>query len=88
MKSNFEIMSLSKGVTERGSNYFDIEAVNKTTGEQVKCVYFGNTTPKRLIDIVIQKSKDGEKEYSIAVIQPHTSRDRKTGRFVSAYRTC
>ena len=87
MKDKFKIVSIVKGQTDKGSNYFDIDAIDNRTGEQVKCTYFGNTTPKRLIDIVEKKSKDGEKTYMLAVIQPHTCRDKITGRFYSAYRT-
>lgn len=71
----FKITKLTKELTERGSNCFNIEAVNTQTGEIVNCTYFGNTTPKRIISI----RESGN--YKIAEIQPHTSRDRKTGKF-------
>ena len=87
MKDKFKILKVTKGTTDRGSNCFEIEAKNRETGEEVTCTYFGNTTPKRLIDIVQKPTKDGSKVYSLAVIQPHTSRDKVSGRFVACYRT-
>ena len=87
MKDKYKITKLTKSLTEKGSNCFEIEAIRKADGTVVNCTYFGNTVPKRLIDIVEKKSKDGNKTYMLAVIQPHTSRDKETGRFISCYRT-
>lgn len=79
----YTIVSAVKGTTERGANYFEIEAVRKETGEIIRCQYFGNTTPKRLLDVVEKPNKkDPEKAWFIGVIQPHTSRDKKTGKFI------
>jgi hypothetical protein len=81
----YMIMEVKKGLTDRGSNYFEIKALDKSTGEIVECSYFGNTTPKRVLKIVEYTTKVGT-SYLIAVIQPHTSRDKKTGRFISGKR--
>ena len=81
-QDRYQIKELKKGTTEHGSNYYDITALDLKTGEQVLCTYFGNTVPKRLLRVETAISRDGE-TYFIAVIQPHTSRDKKTGRFIS-----
>lgn len=81
----YTITSLTKDVTSKGANYFNIMAVDNTTGEIVTCVYFGNTTPKRLLRID-EVGKDDEHIYRIGTIQPHTSRDKKTGRFIKGPR--
>ena len=80
----YQIVSTERGTTSRGSNYFDIEVVDTKTGAVSKCVYFGNTRPKRVTKIDV--SVKGENTYAIATIQPHTSRDKKTGRFIAARR--
>ena len=81
-QDRYQIEDLKKGITEHGSTYYDITATDRTTGELVLCTYFGNTTPKRLLRIEPTTSKSGE-TYYIGIIQPHTSRDKKTGRFIS-----
>ena len=85
-KDLYKLVKATKGQTDKGSNYFDLEVLNLINGEIINCTYFGNTTPKRVTKIEEQISKDGEKRYLIASIQPHTCRDKKTGRFISAYR--
>ncbi|MCM1322944.1 MAG: hypothetical protein NC218_02025 [Acetobacter sp.] len=80
-QDRYQIKSTKRGTTSRGGNYFDIEAIDTTSGEIVQCVYFGNTTPKRLLDIVERVTENAI--YHLAVIQPHTSRDKKTGRFTT-----
>ena len=80
-QDKYKIQEVKKGTTERGSNYYDITAIDMTTGEQVLCTYFGNTVPKRLVRIEAVVSKNGD-TYYIGYIQPHTSRDKKTGRFI------
>lgn len=83
-QDRYQIISTERGTTSRGSSYYDIEVVDTTDGTVSKCVYFGNTKPKRVTKIEhIQK---GENEYFLASIQPHTSRSKKTGRFISARR--
>ena len=74
----YQIISTERGTTSRGSNYFDIEVVDTTTGT------VSNTRPKRVTKIDV--SVKGENTYAIATIQPHTSRDKKTGRFIAARR--
>lgn len=85
-ESNFEIVSITKSVTERGSNCFELEVVDKKSGEHKVCTYFGNTTPKTVTEVTEYVSKKTGEVYLVASIQPHTSRDKKTGRFISAYR--
>lgn len=80
----YAITSAVKGLTSRGANYFNITAVDIESGEVVYCTYFGNTTPKRLLKIIEHQTK--ESVYHLAVIQPHTPRDKKTGRFISTKR--
>ena len=72
----YQIVSTERGTTS--------EVVDTTTGTVSKCVYFGNTRPKRVTKIDV--SVKGENTYAIATIQPHTSRDKKTGRFIAARR--
>lgn len=85
LKDKYQITNVIKGITEKGANYFEIEAIDLSSGEIAKCTYFGNTTPKRLIAIQEVETKEG-KIYQMAVIQPHTSRDKKTGRFITGAR--
>lgn len=80
-KDKYQITSVNRKKTSQGNNYFDIMGVEVDTGLVVQCVYFGNTVPKRLIDIVERTTQSGT--YQMAIIQPHTSRDKKTGRFTS-----
>ena len=80
-KDKYEIVSMTKGETSKGANYFDLEVSNTLTGDIIKCVYFGNTTPRRVVDIIGRKTENAI--YQMAIIQPHTSRDKKTGRFTS-----
>lgn len=81
-QDRYQIQEVKRGTTEHGSSYYDITALDKQTGEQVLCTYFGNTVPKRLIRVETTISKSGE-TYYVGVIQPHTSRDKKTGKFIS-----
>lgn len=80
-KDKYVITSVNRKKTSQGNNYFDIMGVDTETGQIVQCVYFGNTTPKRLLGIIERTTQSGT--YQLAVIQPHTSRDKKTGRFTS-----
>ncbi len=80
-QDKYKIISTVKKQTAKGNNYFDIEAEVVATGEIVNCVYFGNTVPKRLVDIVERETENGI--YQMAIIQPHTSRDKKTGKFTN-----
>lgn len=80
-QDRYQIQEVTKGTTERGQNYYDIKALDLTNGEQVLCTYFGNTVPKRLVRIETAVSRNGD-TYYIGIIQPHTSRDKKTGRFI------
>lgn len=84
-EDTYKILNTTKNQTERGSTYFHIEAVDLLTGQIVQCTYFGNTTPKRLLEVITKETESGT--YNIAVIQPHTSRDKRTGRFTSFRRT-
>lgn len=80
----YKIIETTKAQTSKGANYFHIHAIDLATGQIVECTYFGNTTPKRLLDIIVKTTETGT--YNIAVIQPHTSRDKKTGKFISKRR--
>ena len=81
----YVITSMTKKQTERGANYFDMQVVDTADGQVINCTYFGNTTPKRVTKITERVTP--EATYYIAEIQPHTSRDKKTGRFICA-RAC
>lgn len=83
----FDILELSKNLTENGkSTCWSIKCMSNETGEILDAVYFGNTKPTKVVSIESVKTKSG-KEYNIAHIQPHTSRDKVTGRFKCGYRT-
>lgn len=69
--------TLYKKQTESGSNYYKLE-VEIEPGKWVEARYFGNTAPKEVTDIIQRENGD----YVVA-IQPHTSRDKTTGRFKS-----
>lgn len=77
----YTITFTEKKQTSRGANYFDIQANDNKTGEVVNCIYFGNTVPKRLLNIVVRDT--GSSTYNMAVIQPHQPRDKRTGRFIT-----
>lgn len=63
-----------KGLTARGSNYFDVD-VEIANGIWIKSTYFGNTVPKSISSV----KPSGDRW--IAEIQKHTSRDKHTGQF-------
>ena len=85
--SNFDILELSKNLTKNAkSTCWSIKCMSNETGEILDAVYFGNTKPTKVVSIESVKTKSG-KEYNIAHIQPHTSRDKVTGRFKCGYRT-
>jgi hypothetical protein len=65
---------VAKGKTPKGCNYYkmDVEVAN---GIWISATYFGNTVPKEITRIKLCG------EWWIAQIQPHTSRNRDTGRF-------
>ena len=69
---NFKI--LYKGQTPRGANYWKLY-VEYANGIWEDAVYFGNTRPTAISKLRVYK--DGW----IAEIQPHVSRDQKTGQF-------
>ena len=83
----FDILELSKNLNENGkSTCWSIKCMSNETGEILDAVYFGNTKPTKVVSIESVKTKS-VKEYNIAHIQPHTSRDKVTGRFKCGYRT-
>ncbi len=85
--SQFDILELSKNLTENGkSTCWSIKCMSNETGEILDAVYFGNTKPTKVVSIESVRTKSGN-EYNIAHIQPHTSRDKVTGRFKCGYRT-
>ena len=85
--SQFDILELSKNLTENGkSTCWSIKCMSNETGEILDAVYFGNTKPTKVVSIENVRTKSGN-EYKIAHIQPHTSRDKVTGRFKCGYRT-
>lgn len=65
---------LYKSQTSKGSNYYKLY-VEYANGVWEDAVYFGNTEPKQITKLRVYK--DGW----VAEIQPHTSRDKKTGQF-------
>lgn len=79
----FEIISTKKEKTEHNANCWNI-VVRTDKGEE-ECTYFGNTKPKKVLAIKTETTKSGTK-YKIAVIQPHTSRDKNTGKFKGGWR--
>ncbi len=82
------IVSASRKTTAVGNNYYDIVVKNEL-GELCSCVYFGNTKPTKisLIREVATGANEDAHTYFIAVIQPHTSRDKRTGKFKLGWRT-
>lgn len=71
----FEI--LYKGKTSSGSNYFKL-MVEVEPDTWVEARYFGNTVPKEVTAITRRENGDW-----VVSIQPHTSRDKNTGKFKS-----
>ena len=67
-------MITSKNRTSKGSNYYKM-LVEIANGLWETAYYFGNTMPKKITSL----SLSGDRW--VAQIQPHTSRDRDTGRF-------
>lgn len=80
INDKYTLVSTEKRTASNGQSYFHCEVISNETGEVEQCRYFGNTRPKRVLDIVEKTGKNGV--YRLAIIQPHTSRDKKTGRFV------
>lgn len=83
-ETNFELLSATKGKTTRDTTYYEVAALDLTTGEVVMASYFGNTRPKAVLAIESRTTKAGN-TYNVAQIQPHQCRD-KFGRFISAKR--
>lgn len=75
MDFKFELMH--KGKTASGSNYFKL-MVEIEPDIWVEARYFGNTVPKKVT--AVTKRADGS---WVVSIQPHTSRDKDTGKFKS-----
>lgn len=80
-QQKYEITKVERKETIHGSTCWNIEAVEVSSGEVVYATYFGNTRPRKLVGITITVSRTGE-TYNVATIQKHTSRDKKTGRFI------
>lgn len=69
---NFQI--LYKNQTNKGANYFKL-LVEIASGIWEEATYFGNTVPKEITSLTLNKDR------WIAQIQKHTSRDQITGKF-------
>lgn len=80
----YEIIAIKRGQTNKGANCWDL-LVHTEIGDE-HCAYFGNTKPRKVLAIKTEATKMGV-VYKIAIIQPHTSRDQKTGRFKQGWRT-
>lgn len=65
---------LYRGQTTRNGSYYKL-LVEYETGLWREATYFGNTVPKRITSIFLRNDN------WIVEIQPHTSRDKATGRF-------
>ena len=72
---------LHKGQTSKGSNYYKL-LVEISDGIWDGAIYYGSTRPKQVTSLRVYKDS------WVAEIQPHTSRDQKTGRFKSKRKQC
>lgn len=79
----YELISTTQEKTERGAKYWNVVVWD---GEgYLECTYFGNTKPKKVLAVKVSSRKG--MNYFNAIIQPHTSRDKDTGRFKKEWRT-
>ena len=82
--SNYELVSATQQKTARGANYWNLIVFCEDVG-MLECTYFGNTKPTKVEGVKV--SSRNHTNYFMAIIQPHTSRDMKSGKFKEGWRT-